>query len=116
MNRNKSDKNQLDLLNEFSDAEKLFIPPATEESAADKAIREINEKLVVAEQNKKRKAEGKWVETSLKKIRAQIEAEESDKTKKAKEIKEEKVAQDDEEVFKPGDEYYGRFNKFRKSK
>jgi len=116
MTGNRSDKNQLDLLNEFSEAEKLSVPSLPEESAADKALREINEKLDVARQKIKRKAEGKWVETSLKKIRAQIEAEESDKTKKAKETNEERVVKDDDEAFKPGDEYYGRFNKFRKSK
>ncbi len=110
MGHNKSDKNQLDLLKEFSKAEKISAPILSEESAADKAIREIYEKLAVAEQNKKRKEEGKWVDTSLKKIRSQIETEERDKVREVKET------QDDEEAFKPGDEYYGRFNKFRKSK
>ena len=122
MTRNKPDKNQLDLLKEFSEAEKLSVPSMPEESAAGKAIREIYEKLVVAEQNKKRKEEDKLVSISLKNIRAEIEAEQSDKIKEAKETKEdkepkeEKVAKNDEEAFKPGDEYYGRFNKFRKSK
>ena len=112
----KTDKNQLDLLKEFSDVEKLSVLVPPEESAADKALREINEKLVAAEQNKKRKEEGKWVDTSLKKIRSQIEAEQGARTKEAKEVKETKVAKDDDEAFKPGDEYYGRFNKFRKVK
>jgi hypothetical protein len=103
----KTDKNQLDLLKELVDDEKISVPVPPEESVADKALREIFEKLAVAKQNKKRKEEGKWVDTSLKKIRSQIEAEQSNISKEAK---------DDDEAFKPGDEYYGRFNKFRKSK
>lgn len=111
MARNKSDNNQLDLLKELAEAEKSSAPVlpeiAPEESAADKAFREIFKKLDEAEQNKKRKEEDKLVSISLKNIRAEIKPEQSDKTKGTKEAK-------DDEAFKPGDEYYGRFNKFRK--
>jgi len=116
MARNKPDKNQLDLVKELADAENLSALPISQESAADKALREINEKLVIAEQNKIKKEEGVWVDTSLKNIRAQIEARERDRITEDKETNEERVVKDDDEAFKPGDEYYGRFNKFRKSK
>lgn len=91
MAKSKFPGSQLNLLNDFAAAENPKLEaektapietpetevaqPPEKESAADKAIREIYEKIEIAKAKQKREDEGKWVETSLKKIRAQVENE-----------------------------------------
>ncbi len=123
MAKNKQPDNQLDLLEEFAATEKPKVEvsaeklsqktesPVDKESAADKAIREINEKIDAARAKRKKEEEGKWAETSLKKIRTEIEAEQTP----AKPTAEESELSDYIEPFTPADEYYGRWNKYRKS-
>ncbi len=116
MAKNKFPDNQLNLLNDFDAAENTEHKTGQlqeEESVVDRAIRGIYEKIEAARERRKREDEKKWAEMNLEKIRSEIGAEQP----AAAAEEDAKTPSDDYvEPFTPAEEYYGRWNQFRKHK
>jgi hypothetical protein len=102
--------NQLNLIADFEAVNRepqVKESKENKEAIADRVIKEIYKKIELAEQ-KARDKEKKITMVSIKGIREEIKKEEGAETK---EPKDEYI-----EPFSPSEEYYGRWNKFRKRK
>ncbi len=120
MRSSKQPDNQLNLIDEFEAASRPPVPEKSKEekdAVADRVIKEIYKKIEIAAQKAKDR-EKKITMVSIKDIRDEIKkektnAEEQSVIKKAEEVNE-KITLDETEAFTPAEEYYGRWNSFRK--
>lgn len=121
MRLNKQPDNQLNLIDEFEAASREPVPEKIKEekdSVAERALEEIDKKIEIATQ-KVKKRDNKTTMVSIKGIREELEKEKNSfeaPEVNTKVVASEKITEDDTEAFSPAEEYYGRWNSFRKTK